>query len=235
MILPDRDVEWLKHRFPGLSYANEAQQIEGELSFCAAFDRDSGKLEISNDGHAKGLFTYICDKFQVEIRLNPALSTQNRWPLVFEVGGRKEEISKKSGSELIDLHFYPSDQRCCLGIKFTRDNNLTIRRFLHDLVIPFFYRLSYVDKFGLEAARRDLWGEYPHGEDGISDYWKEIYSHSISNKSETSACPCGSEKTYRDCCLGDVELFRKVVHSKGSNRDLGSTHYISSLMKYEGC
>lgn len=233
MILPDRDVEWLKHRFPGLSYISEAQQIEGELSFCATYDKGSGKLEIGSGSHTKDLPTYICDAFKVEIRLNPALVAGNGWPLVFEVGGRKEEISKRNGSELIDLHFYPNDQRCCLGIKFTSENNLTIRRFLYGLVVPFFYRLSYVDKFGLDAARRDLWGEYPHGENGISDYWKEIYKYSNSDNSETSACPCGSEKAYRDCCLGEVELFRKVVPSRGI-RDLGPAHYISSLMKTGG-
>ncbi|MDE0068779.1 MAG: hypothetical protein OXO48_03635 [Caldilineaceae bacterium] len=234
MILPDKDVEWLEHHFSGLSYKSEEQQIEGELSFCAAYEKDSGKLEMSIGSQTNNLPTHICDAFKVEIHLNPALVARNGWPLVFEVGGRKEEISRRKDLALIDLHFYPKNQQCCLGIKFTSENNHTICRFLYGLVIPFFYRLSYVDKFGLEAARRDLWGEYPHGEEGISDYLKEIYGYSIGDYSETSGCPCGSENTYRDCCLGDVEFFRNVVKSRGSIRDLGPEHYSSSLMKKGG-
>ena len=234
MMLSDRDVEWLKHHFPDLSYMSEAQQIDGMLRFCAAYDKGSGKLEIGNLGRIENLPTYICDAFKIEIRLNPNSALRNGWPFVYEVGGRKEKISKQSGVELIDLHFYPSSQRCCLGIKFASENNLTIRRFLHSLAIPFFYRLSYVDKFGLEATKRDLWGEYSHGEDGIREYWNEIYRFSIGDISETSACPCGSEEIYRDCCLGDVELFREAVRSTGSIRDLGPTHYVSSLMKQGG-
>ena len=36
-----------------------------------------------------------------------------------------------------------------------------MERFISELVVPFFYRLAYIDRFGLSAAREDLWESIP--------------------------------------------------------------------------
>ena len=69
----------------------------------------------------------------------------------------------------IDLHFY-EDGACCLGIRYAREKNLTIEQFLYQRVIPFFYRLSYTDQYGIKAARTDLWGEYSHEDQGLAEH-----------------------------------------------------------------
>ena len=50
--------------------------------------------------------------------------------------------------------FTHGDSACCLGIKYRDNKQLYIKEFLHELVIPFFYRLSYTDKFVLTELER---------------------------------------------------------------------------------
>ena len=50
-----------------------------------------------------------------------------------------------------------------------------------ELVIPFFYQLSYTEKFGIDASRKDLWGEYSHGEKGRWEHLIEISNFAKQN------------------------------------------------------
>ncbi len=73
---------------------------------------------------------------------------------------RRLEIAERIGVEVIDLHFY-SDGSCCLGLLYHTEPRLTTDRFITEVVVPFFHRLSRTSKCGIESARSDLWGEYP--------------------------------------------------------------------------
>ena len=73
---------------------------------------------------------------------------------------RRLEIAERIGVEVIDLHFY-SNGSCCLGLLYHPEPHLTIDRFMTEVVSPFFYRLSYASKYGIKAARSDLWGNTP--------------------------------------------------------------------------
>ena len=208
------DVEWLESVHPSLQYHRQEQRITGELDFCASYDAPSGKLHIEGIEHDDSIRESnraICDVFDIEIRLDPkSIDPKNGWPIVYEVGGRLRTIAEKRAIERADLHLY-EDCACCLGIRYSRERNLTLHRFLHDLVTPFFYRLSYVDRFGLEAARRDLWGEYSHGEDGIREHEQAMMDIALRNTGRNAPCPCGSEMKYKRCCLDEVRAVQVEI------------------------
>ncbi len=88
-----------------------------------------------------------------------------------------------------------------------------------ELVLPFFYRLSYVDVFGLAAARRDLWGEYGHYEAGKIEYIAEMLRLAGTHVKDTDPCPCGSGNRFRDCHKADVWAAKKI-QEKGSSARL---------------
>ena len=54
------------------------------------------------------------------------------------------------------------------------EKGLTPHRFILELVIPLFYRLAYTYCYRLKSANDDLWGEYPHGVAGETEYQDEI-------------------------------------------------------------
>ena len=51
---------------------------------------------------------------------------------------------------------------------------LTLEYFVTEIVEPFFYRLAYVDLYGLAAARVDLWPEHSHGIAGLIEYQEDV-------------------------------------------------------------
>ncbi|MYH49050.1 MAG: hypothetical protein F4151_05825 [Gammaproteobacteria bacterium] len=125
------------------------------------------------------------------------------WPSGRETGGRHADISRREGATLADLHFY-ADETCCLGIRLAPEPDLRIDRFILDLVIPFFYRLSFVDTFGLQAAKEELWGEYSHGSAGIEEYLTEVRAIGRLGAKPRDPCPCQSGRRFKDCCAAVV-------------------------------
>ena len=212
MKITDKEIKWLELYFPNLRYEANSQTIVGELDFCAAYDKESGKL-IINDGLRK-VNRLIGDVFEIKICLG--ILDGNGWPKVYEVGERYRQISKKCNVKIIDLHFHSDDNACCLGLKFRDSRRLNIRSFLEELVIPFFYQLSYTEKFGIAASRNDLWGEYSHGEKGQLEYITEISNFANQNPSRNAPCPCGSGKKYKKCHIDDMESLKRI--QKGTMR-----------------
>ena len=195
------DISWLATTFPGLLYKPERKEIIGKLRFRAAFDRDSGELKWGGIHDYTGMDTYLSDSF--EIRIDLSSSGLGGWPKAYEVGGRCGEIAALNCCNLIDLHLYP-DGACCVGLRLTRELGLTLQRYMCDLVLPFFYRLSYVGLFGLEVARKNLWGEYAHGEAGEIEYIAELIRLGDTSPQLREPCPCGSGKTYKQCHRAEV-------------------------------
>ena len=206
-ITPD-DIRWLRGKFPNLRYDAGRRRIEGELDFCASYDKLSGKLMIERDGRNDAIrqsSSFIADVYEVEFHFDSQSLGANGWPKVFEVGGRRERIAQKCAVQTIDLHFYPNDDSCCLGIRYTRDKSLTIRRFIDELVIPFFYRLSFVEGHGLAAARHYIWREYPHGEQGRETHRMQMLEVAKTTHGRNKPCPCLSGRNYKNCCLLEVQ------------------------------
>ncbi len=207
--ITDKEIKWLESCYPNLQYKAKAQKIVGELDFGASYDKESGKLRIGRDDENRERDSFICDVFDIEIYLNSIDS--NGWPKVYEVAGRHSKIAEKYNIEVIDLHFYSDDGACCLGIKSTSEKferNFRIKRFIHDLVIPFFYRLSYTEKFGIDASSNDLWGEYSHDLEGQIEYREEILNFVKRNPSRNEPCPCGSGKKYKNCHRQELEYIK---------------------------
>ena len=202
------DLEWLTRCFPGLLYYADVNEIAGEVAFCAAYDDGTDQVRIGNDEAHRRLASFLCDSYSLRIDLNSI--DRNGWPRVYEVGDRHQTTSKKHNVDAIDLHFYP-DGSCCLGIRFSPERFLTVERFIDELVIPFLYRLSYVDKNGLLAAKRDLWGEYDHGNDGIRQYMKEMLDMASRDPGRNELCPCGSGRKFKRCHLDDVETLKREL------------------------
>lgn len=154
---------------------------------------------------------FICDVYEIEVKVGSAhINPRSGWPKVYEVGGKLAEIERKTHAHLADLHFFP-DRSCCLGIRFTRDENLTIDRFLQELVVPFFFRLSYVNRYGLAAAQRDLWNEHSHSKKGFAERFGELSRYARLPLSKYAACPCGSKEMYSECCLNDVRFVFEIA------------------------
>ena len=92
---------------------------------------------------------------------------------------------------MADLHFF-GDGGLLPGSQYAAERDLTLERFISELMIPFFYRLSYTDRYGLTAAKVDLWGEYPHGVAGEIQYQDETFSGlPATNPAETTLAPAG--------------------------------------------
>ena len=205
MKITDKEIKWLELYFPTLQYEADSQKIVGELDFCAAYDNESKKLKI-NDGLRK-VNRLICDVFEIEICLS--ILDGNGWPKVYEIGRRHRQIAKKHNVKIIDLHFYSDDDACCLGLQFPDNRSLSVRGFLEQLVIPFFYQLSYIEKFGIAASRNDLWGEYSHDKQGLTEYLTEISISAKQNPGRNDLCPCGSGKKYKRCHQDAVESLKR--------------------------
>ena len=172
----------------------------------AAYDNESGEVIVDYSARQEDRFIRVV--FEIEICLK--IFDMNGWPKVYEVSERYRQIAKKWNIKIIDLHVSSDDGMCCLGIKRGNNRSFSIRDFLPELVIPFFYRLSYTEKFGIAASRNDLWGEYSHGEEGLREYRSEILNFAEQNPRRNDLCPCGSGKKYKKCHLDAVEYLKRI-------------------------
>ena len=209
--LRQADLEWMSANFPGLRHDPEARVIAGELEVRAAYDRGQEMLHIGGDDATASMDSYFRDSFSIRIELD-ALD-QNGWPTVYEVGGRHARIAERENVEIIDLHFYP-DGACCLSLQLLADRKTTLKEFVDELVIPFFYRLSYTDVHGLANAREFLWAEYSHGDQGLREYLSDVADIAGRGQGRNDPCACGSGRKYKRCHLGEVNRFRSVLRKR---------------------
>ena len=216
MNVSDRDIEWLNDVFPNLFYDADLRRIVGELDFCAYYDKTPNRLKFGDfdpDDEIRRSNFFLCDVFEVEIHLETGATGSNGWPRVYEVGGRYRKIAEKHNVSIEDLHFYSDgNHACCLGIRYSYDEAINIRSFMRELVIPFLYRLSYVDSYGVNAARNELWEEYSHGNKGHKEHILRMIDIGQHNRGEDKPCPCGSGMTYKGCCLYEVRAVLVVVN-----------------------
>ena len=210
MKLTANEIEWLESHLPGLQYESSSSKIVGELDIRTAYNRESGELRIGD--HAREMARFIYDVFEIEIHL--ANLDENGWPKVYEVGGRYHQIAKKCNVEVRDLHINPDDSTCCLSLKYGGNRNFHIKELLPELVIPFFYQLSYTEKFGIDATCKDLWGEYSHGEKGRAEYEAEMLNLAKHQPNRNDLCPCGSDKKYKKCHMDQVEAVKRRVRGR---------------------
>ena len=199
MILEDSDLLWLRGAYPSLSYDPSARVVSGEIDFCAWYDVGQGLLRRGGGDKESTVVdsdALLCDVFAIRIELDTVAESAIDWPAVYESGGRCASIAATLKAPVEELHVN-SDGSCCLGIQVDPGPNC-LERFIDDLVVPFFFRVAYVERFGVERARRDLWGEHRHGTDGLRDRLEEL---SAARTGRNRPCSCGSGKKYKACCL----------------------------------
>ena len=207
ILLSHEDIQSVTLEQPGLSYDHRNHRIIGTMEFFAEYDKSDGWLTPASQSTDQGSGKAIQDAFEIEIRLEFQPSAFNPWPPVIETAGRIQRIIEKHQiADIADMHCYPglSENRCCLSIQAATGYKIEIAKFVRELVVPFFYRVAYVDRHGLQAARKDLWGEYPHSSiEAHRQYLAELSS--MRKASRNQPCPCGSGKKYKRCHLAEVE------------------------------
>ena len=148
--------------------------LAGTLRVSGYYDVDSNRF-VTGSRSAYGRHNrFVSDRFTVAIAVRHL--DEYGWPRVFDLRGRHLGIAERCGVPVRELHFY-REGYACLGLPYPWDPSFGLTDFIAELVEPFFYRLAYVDFYGLEAARSDLWGEYPHYELGALEHSRYVRSH----------------------------------------------------------
>ena len=214
MKLTTTAVQDMLEAYPNFVYSAENEFLEGELDFGACYDQVKDKLSIKNGAKDDCIRTdknYIQDVYVLRVDL---CRTVNGWPRVCEIGGRLWKIRVKLAVHESDLHLYP-DGAFCLGLKLAPERRLSLVEFARYRVTPFLYRLSYVEKLGLEAARRDLWAEYSHGQKGKLEHRRRLKEIARSGAGRNDPCPCGAGRKFKKCCWDEVREFLKSSPAGG--------------------
>ena len=191
---------WLRSNQPGMRYDAKSGIIAGTFALRASWDPEMGRL-IANPWHPAN--PVIEDEYQLKILLRynvrNAGGIPNRYPPVFETGGRTLGLAIARSLPLADLHMYP-DKECCLGFYPAAPDadGWNLPQFFEVDITAWLYRLAYVERFGLERARRELWPEYDHwyGPDQYLNQLRRIAGNAVSSD---AACFCGSGVQYAQC------------------------------------
>ena len=194
--MSEDDVEALRQAYPELEYDASINRISGALNIFARFNKRAG-LQIENRPVTESRKGGINDKLSITILLDYKRRIGNPWPIVIEQDRRIQRIMAKHRiTDIRDMHVYPGSEPnvCCLGVDMVSSPPTNIVDFINTRVIPFFYRVAYVDRYGLQAARNDLWPEYSH-ERGHQEYLRDILK-----TPRNQACPCGSGRKFKRCC-----------------------------------
>ena len=166
-----KDSWWLCKHQPNLTAGSNMERAKGMLEISAYYDRDVGQVFSGKHLNAQSHDSFVADRFAIRIEFDAG--NLSGWPRVYETGLRYRSISKRYNIPIEDLHFYPTGE-ACLGFPYPWDPAFTLEYFLTDIVEPFFYRLAYVDLYGLTAARVDLWPEHSHGFVGLVEYREDV-------------------------------------------------------------
>ena len=155
--ISQEDIIFLENHQPELIYDSLKNTLSGFLHFKAKFS----EKEIKD-----------CYKIEIDFsKISPL-------PLVKEKGGRIQEIAQRKNKQIADLHVNAGEieEGVCLCSrirafdycrKFKVSNSPT-SSFIKELIIPFFYGLSYFNKFD-----KYPFGELEHDEKGDYSGFKE--------------------------------------------------------------
>ncbi len=207
--------KFIKPPHSGLCYRidNNKSVWEGTLAFTSRYDSIRVK-----------------DSFEIRIELPENSKTI---PLVKETGGRIEKIrATHCLKNEQDLHVNPNGTIClCPKPEEKRrfPGKVNLRKFVNELVIPYFSELSYFEKTG-----KWIWGQYSHGPAGIMEYYLDnrndndpkllddclmaigIDPHEFSIEPYAQIngrehCVCGSKLKFKKCHPKALSGFRAII------------------------
>ena len=219
--------EWLVSSQPLLHYNETDRTVRGTVKFSALWDEESRELTVNPRYPKSHRTTLINDEYQVVVKLKyktrwVGLNGQvpHRYHPVFEDGKRASFIAMKLGVTLADLHQYP-DGEFCIGFRPVPPDRQTfdLPAFIEEDLIAWLYRLSYVEQFGLDQAKRRLWPEYDH-HCGPQQYLHLINDIAKSNRQDNDLCPCDSEKPYAQCHQAEVAQLTRdgLIQTRAATR-----------------
>ena len=239
-MLSENVVKQIRKLYPSLKCITENGKncLKGSLNFRACYNNSNEEFIIDPSEKMIISDTYIDDKYDIEIEFLRGFPKQ--FPLVREVGGRIQQIAEKySLKDVRDLHINKiQNNAICLcpqpAEKLKYPDEIDLVHFMNNLVVPFFYGLSYYNKSGSWP-----WNEYPHGDLGIFEFYgenkekndlslakrcyeclTEQYEKYITNKNVVkghSPCICGSKEKFRKChkvALEGIWALRTILKKK---------------------
>lgn len=202
----------VKTWFPGLDYFPDDNRISGILTISACCYKEKkfeNLITWEIRPYSPGQSECITGEYLIEIDLGQ----DGEYPKVYEIGEKIERLANELKKRVIDLHSYPQDKRCCLGINFSPRTALS-EFILYD-VYPYFVWQAYYFKY----KKMPPCGEYSHGIQGwreaTEDYKEKIQSYrdKIAGKTgRNNPCPCGSNKKYKKCCLSQDEEYEREAN-----------------------
>jgi hypothetical protein len=149
--LTTEEIDWLRQRYPLLSYDEERSCITGPFSI----------------DHKYGDLPRIKDTYNICVNLR-AMLNRNSYPVVYETDGRIKKIAERKKLPMCDLHVYPNNI-LCLGLpeRFHEyyPNGFTLDQFFINLS-SHFYWVSYFDRYNKEPWKAEL-----HGDDATIEYY----------------------------------------------------------------
>lgn len=187
------------------------------------------KLKLTQKGVWEGTIDFdrtyrdyrIIDNYQIRIIIPD--NYPDSIPFVQEIGGKAKAIAEKYNiKDPRDFHWNPGNGTACLCVKQQEKIKFppgsTLVSFIENLVISYFYGLSY-----FKDHKKWPWREYSHGGLGILEYyaenpveqtkdtletlsvvfrddvnWKKYRKH-IKNPTNNKSCICGSKEPFAQC------------------------------------
>lgn len=206
------EIDKVKTWFPGLDYYPDNNRISGSLAISACCYKEK-KCENFIAWEIQPCSPDQSECITGEYLIEIDLGQEGEYPKVYEIGEKIERLANELKKRVIDLHSYPQDKSCCLGISFSPRTSLS-EFILYD-VYPYFVWQAYYYKY----KKIPPCGEYSHGIKGwreaTEDYKKKIqfYRDKIVGKTgRNNPCPCGSNKKYKKCCLFQDEEYEREVN-----------------------
>ena len=197
---------------PGLHFHPHRQEVRGTISFECCYEPNVGfQYLIEESSYLRHSPHFIADEHNIAISLNADDATRGLGghpPTRLLDNDRVDRILKQQNlASKSDLHIN-DDNSCCLMLGEPAIANLPLHEFIPAAVLPWLYRLSYVERFGLAAAQENLWDEYSHYQDGAQEWLSEHAGMGAKARAMKGICPCGSQRPFKRC---HGPIFKKVA------------------------
>lgn len=159
--LEDKEIEWLRNRYPQMYYDTEKSVISGLFSINHCY----------ND-------VTIKDSFKIEIILS-VMKDREEFPTVYNTDSRIRKIAKKKNMKNEDLHVYDNNS-LCLGLpaRFHEyyPKGFDLQTFFRHLS-EHLYWVAYYDRYN-----KAPWDAELHGDDAMIEFLCENIDETLRNR-----------------------------------------------------
>jgi hypothetical protein len=207
MIISSEDKNFISN-FPSLKFENGDRLLVGELSFVARYNKKSSKRYVIYDKYSSVIEDkyLICDSYDIEIDL----FSVNIYRSVRETGRKIEKTAEIRKVTFDYLHYYKDTQKVCVFGYLDEKQDIGLKEFLGEVVIPFFYDQSFYCKYGKWPR-----GTYSHGCLGIlENYYDNIKNKRIDKNISTKCINVLKELSSNRSNETDFKNIIHLLHKK---------------------